>query len=190
MGKKKVPSRTVGDTPTPPITKRSLNPAIIDDNIAKLEKAIKAGDVTANPAGTSEETLLTSIGIDGKKYDIGASAENVSYDNTNSGLIADDTQGAIDELSNSISTIYGLTKVSGSVALGASLAAGSKTVKRSDIVAETGDTCTCYFSKDDYAICQPYISSTGYWACALYNQSTDAFASTDTIEFAVFRTIS
>ena len=98
MGKKKTPSRTVGDTPTPPITKRSLNPAIIDDNIAKLEKAIKAGDVTANPSGTSEETLLTSIGIDGKKYDIGASAENVSYDNTDSGLTADDTQGAIDEI--------------------------------------------------------------------------------------------
>ena len=98
MGKKKTPSRTVGDTPTPPITKRSLNPAIIDDNIAKLEKAIKAGDVTPNPSGTSEETLLTTIGIDGKKYDIGANSENVSYDNTDSGLTADNVQSAIDEI--------------------------------------------------------------------------------------------
>lgn len=105
MGKKKVPSRTVGDTPTPPITKRSLNPAIIDDNIAKLEKAIKAGDVTPNPSGTSEETLLTSIGIDGKKYDIGASAENVSYNNTDSGLTADNAQGAIDEVSSTLNGI-------------------------------------------------------------------------------------
>lgn len=121
MGKKKTPSRTVGDTPIPPITKRSLNPAIIDDNIAKLEKAIKAGDVTPNPSGTSEETLLTTIGIDGKKYDIGASAENVSYDNTDSGLIADDVQGAIDEIVDDIkvdAVTSGLTPETGSTIIG------------------------------------------------------------------------
>jgi hypothetical protein len=98
MGKTKTKSRSVGDSPKPPITIRSTNLKVIDDNIAKLEAAIKSGDVEANPSGTAEETLLSSIGIDGKKYDLGPSAENTSYDNTDSGLIADDVQSAIDEL--------------------------------------------------------------------------------------------
>ena len=98
MGKTKTKSRSVGDSPKPPITIRSTNPKILDDNIAKLEKAIQAGDVSANPSGTAEETLLSTIGIDGKKYELGPSAENTSYDNTDSGLTATDTQAAIDEV--------------------------------------------------------------------------------------------
>ena len=98
MGKTKTKSRSVGDSPKPPITIRSTNVKILDDNIAKLEKAIQAGDVSANPSGTAEETLLSTIGIDGKKYELGPSAENTSYDNTDSGLTATDTQGAIDEV--------------------------------------------------------------------------------------------
>lgn len=98
MGKTKTKSRSVGDSPKPPITIRSTNPKILDDNIAKLEKAIQAGDVSANPSGTAEETLLSTIGIDGKKYELGPSAENTSYDNTESGLTATDTQAAIDEV--------------------------------------------------------------------------------------------
>lgn len=105
MGKTKTKTRTVGDSPKPPITIRSTNVKILDDNIAKLEKAIKAGDVEANPSGTAEETLLSSIGIDGKKYELGPSAENTSYDNTDSGLTADDVQGAIDEIQESIDDI-------------------------------------------------------------------------------------
>ena len=102
MGKTKTKSRSVGDSPKPPITIRSTNPKILDDNIAKLEKAIQAGDVSANPSGTAEETLLSTIGIDGKKYELGPSAENTSYDNTDSGLTADDVQSAIDELNTKI----------------------------------------------------------------------------------------
>lgn len=98
MGKTKTKSRSVGDSPKPPITIRSTNVKILDDNIAKLEKAIQAGDVSANPSGTAEETLLSTIGIDGKKYELGPSAENTSYDNTDSGLTATDTQAAIDEI--------------------------------------------------------------------------------------------
>lgn len=98
MGKTKTKARSVGDSPKPPITIRSTNPKVIDDNIAKLEKAIQASDVSANPSGTAEETLLSSIGIDGKKYDLGPSAANTSYDNTDSGLTADDVQSAIDEI--------------------------------------------------------------------------------------------
>lgn len=105
MGKTKTKTRTVGDSPKPPITIRSTNPKILDDNIAKLEKAIQAGDVSANPSGTAEETLLSTIGIDGKKYELGPSAENTSYDNTDSGLTATDTQGAIDEIQESIEDI-------------------------------------------------------------------------------------
>lgn len=88
------------------VTIRSTNPKIMDDNILKLENAIKAADVSANPTGTAEETLLTTIGIDGKKYNIGASAENVSYDNTDSGLTATNAQAAIDELSEASGISY------------------------------------------------------------------------------------
>ena len=101
--KTKGTAKTVSDTPVPqPITIRSTNPKIMADNILKLEESIKAADVSANPSGEAEETLLTSIGIDGKKYNIGASAENTSYDNTDSGLIATDTQGAIDEIAGEV----------------------------------------------------------------------------------------
>lgn len=93
------------------ITTRSTNPKIMDDNILKLEEAIEAADVSANPEGTAEETLLTTIGIDGKKYDIGASAENVSYDNTDSGLTADDVQAAIDEVLGKIQPLTVLNTV-------------------------------------------------------------------------------
>ena len=105
MGKTKTKSRSVGDSPKPPITIRSTNVKILDDNIAKLEKAIQAGDVSANPSGTAEETLLSTIGIDGKKYELGPSAENTSYDNTDSGLTATDTQGAIDEVNTKIGNL-------------------------------------------------------------------------------------
>ena len=98
--KTKGTAKTVSDTPVPqPITIRSTNPKIMADNILKLEESIKAADVSANPSGTAEDTLLTTIGIDGKKYDLGPSAENTSYDNTNTGLTAGDVQSAIDEIS-------------------------------------------------------------------------------------------
>ena len=106
MGKTKTKSRSVGDSPKPPITIRSTNVKILDDNIAKLEKAIQAGDVSANPSGTAEETLLSTIGIDGKKYELGPSAENTSYDNTDSGLTAEDVQSAIDEVSSASGISY------------------------------------------------------------------------------------
>lgn len=97
--KTKGTAKTVSDTPVPqPITIRSTNPKIMADNILKLEESIKAADVSANPSGTAEDTLLTTIGIDGKKYDLGPSAENTSYDNTDSGLTATDTQAAVDEV--------------------------------------------------------------------------------------------
>lgn len=105
MGKTKTKTRTVEDSPKPPITIRSTNPKILDDNIAKLEKAIQASDVSANPSGTAEETLLSTIGIDGKKYELGPSAENTSYDNTDSELTATDTQAAIDEVVSMVGDI-------------------------------------------------------------------------------------
>ena len=56
------------------ITTRSTNPKIMDDNIKILDDALAAASTPP--------------------------AEDVSYDNTNSGLTADDVQGAIDEIAN------------------------------------------------------------------------------------------
>lgn len=122
MGKTKTKTRTVEDSPKPPITIRSTNPKILDDNIAKLENAIKASDVSANPSGTAEETLLSTIGIDGKKYDLGPSAENTSYDNTDSGLTATNSQGAIDEVVEKIDSSITVSEVNFTTE---SIAAGS-----------------------------------------------------------------
>lgn len=54
------------------ITTRSINPKIMDDNIKILDDALAAASTPP--------------------------AENVSYDNTNSGLTAENVQAAIDEL--------------------------------------------------------------------------------------------
>ena len=58
--------------------------------------------VAANPQDTATDTL-TKIEIDGTVYNVSASPQNidaddVSYDNTQSGLTADDLQGAVDEI--------------------------------------------------------------------------------------------
>ena len=78
------------------------NPAEIMDKVNQLEAKIKAEDVEANPTGEATETL-TKIGIDGDIYSFTAEtdADNVSYDNTTTGLTADDVQEAIDELNSS-----------------------------------------------------------------------------------------
>ena len=75
------------------------NPAEISDKLNQLEGQIQANDVIANPTGEATETL-TKIGIDGDIYSFTAetTAADVSYDNTSSGLTADDVQEAIDEI--------------------------------------------------------------------------------------------
>ncbi len=83
----------------------STNPRIMADNIRKLEGKIKANDVVANPTGDTTADL-TKIEIDGVKYSIigEAMAKYVSYDNTDSGLTADDVQAAIDELAPALTS--------------------------------------------------------------------------------------
>lgn len=82
------------------------NPAEIMDKLNQLEAKVKAEDVEANPTGEATETL-TKIGIDGDIYSFTASvnADDVPYDNTTSGLTADDVQEAIDELKTAIPTL-------------------------------------------------------------------------------------
>ena len=99
------------------------NPAEIMDKLNQLEAKVKAEDVEANPTGEATETL-TKIGIDGDIYSFTAatSADDVSYDNTTSGLTADDVQEAIDELKTSMptfttSTVEVTTGATGTVTL-------------------------------------------------------------------------
>ena len=64
------------------ITTRSTNPKIMDDNIKILDDALASASTPP--------------------------AEDVSYDNTDSGLTADDVQAAIDELKTGLDNITGL----------------------------------------------------------------------------------
>ena len=100
------------------------NPAELNQKINQLEAIIKAQDVEANPTGEATETL-TKIGIDGDIYSFTAetTAADVSYDNTASGLTADDVQDAIDEIvANPVITkieVTASTNASGKITLSA-----------------------------------------------------------------------
>ncbi len=103
--KTKVKTRSVGDSPKPPITIRSTNPKVIDDNIAKLEKAIKgvdeASEISYDNTGSGLAAENVQSAIDEIVEGLTApAASNVTYDNTSSGLTADDVQEAIDELNS------------------------------------------------------------------------------------------
>ena len=63
--------------------------------------AIQGTDVSATQPTTSGQTLVYNETTEQWEPAV-LGAENVDYDNTNSGLTADDTQGAIDELANNI----------------------------------------------------------------------------------------
>lgn len=63
--------------------------------------------VVANPEG-SATTDLAKLQVGTTIYGIPAEAGDISYDNTSSGMTADDVQEAIDELSTGISGITGL----------------------------------------------------------------------------------
>lgn len=101
--KTKTKARSVGDSPKPPITIRSTNPKVIDDNIAKLEKAIKGVDEASEISYDNTDSGLTAENVQSAIDEIvegltAPAASNVTYDNTDSGLTADDVQEAIDEL--------------------------------------------------------------------------------------------
>ena len=102
--KTKTKARSVGDSPKPPITIRSTNPKVIDDNIAKLEKAIKGVDEASEISYDNTDSGLTAENVQSAIDEIvegltAPAASSVTYDNTDSGLTADDVQEAIDEVS-------------------------------------------------------------------------------------------
>lgn len=101
------------------------NPAELNQKINQLEATIIAQDVEANPTGEATGTL-TKVGIDGTIYALNdeTTAAKVSYDNTSSGMTADDVQDAIDELNTSIGTLSS-GKVDNDGFASSSLTAGS-----------------------------------------------------------------
>lgn len=70
-------TREVGDSAPKGLTIRSTNPAIMSEQILQLSKMIKSSD----------------------------EASEISYDNTTSGLTAENVQAAIDEVSTGLSTL-------------------------------------------------------------------------------------
>lgn len=108
--KNKTKARSVGDSPKPSITIRSTNPKVIDDNIAKLEKAIKGVDEASEISYDNTGSGLTAENVQSALDEIvegltAPAASDVTYDNTDSGLTADDVQSAIDEIDTSFDTL-------------------------------------------------------------------------------------
>lgn len=69
-----------------------------------ITSAIMGGEVKANPVLDGTEVALEGIKIDKTKYKIiGGDASEVAYDNTTSGMTADNVQDAIDEVFQSAS---------------------------------------------------------------------------------------
>lgn len=158
------------------------NPAEISDKLNQLEGQIQANDVIANPTGEATETL-TKIGIDGDIYSFTAetTAEDVSYDNTDSGLTADDVQEAIDELDTTIGTIpvivrdtyTGTTNASGAISIPAANAPLEKTINIF-VISPSGYTCS--YSK----------GTTTYGAKVRDRDSWEALASTE-VTFEIWK---
>lgn len=133
------------------------NPAEISDKLNQLEGQIQANDVIANPTGEATETL-TKIGIDGDIYSFTAetTASDVSYDNTSSGLTADDVQAAIDELKTLTSPIEmveltGTTNSAGKITISADSVPMDKMINVL-IKAPTGYVCDVYRGSASYGI--------------------------------------
>ena len=153
------------------------NPAEISDKLNQLEGQIQANDVIANPTGEATETL-TKIGIDGDIYSFTAetTAADVSYDNTSSGLTADDVQDAIDELNTAIGNIpvivrdtyTGTTNASGAISIPAANAPLEKTI---NIFVISPSGYCCNYSK----------GTTTYGAKVRERDSGEALASTECV---------
>lgn len=131
------------------------NPAEISDKLNQLEGQIQANDVIANPTGEATETL-TKIGIDGDIYSFTATveADDIPYDNTASGLTADDVQDAIDELRTAIGNIPVVKKTTKS---GSTTAAGMLNISDMDptniltISAPSGTNAYCLWREQSTA---------------------------------------
>ena len=140
------------------------NPAEISDKLNQLEGQIKANDVIANPEGEATEAL-TKVEIDGDIYsvqEVATTAEDVSYDNTESGLTADDVQAAIDEVEGRVDTLESnpvisrstttvTTNASGAASISASDAPLTKTITI-DIISPTGYYLEIYRGASTYGV--------------------------------------
>lgn len=85
----------------------------MDNIIVNLKREIAAsgggGGGTSDYSDLSNKPQINSVELSGNKSlsDLGIIADNISYDNTTSGLIADTVQEAIDELKTDIpSEVY------------------------------------------------------------------------------------
>ena len=76
------------------------NLAVLSEKVAYLESAVKNSDEASEISYDNTESGLTADDVQAAIDEIAPAltAEGTSYDNTDSGLIADDTQGAIDEV--------------------------------------------------------------------------------------------
>lgn len=112
-------------------------------------------------------TKIAEITIDGTTYDVYApnvsvSASDVTYDNTVSGLIADDAQEAIDELAGGLSTVAGVVSGHTTDIGNLQTAVGSKTDQSMIAPVETSTTAS-----QAYAIGEQFIlNGTLYTATA------------------------
>ena len=102
-------------------------------------------------------TKIAEITIDGTTYDVYApnvsvSASDVSYDNTTSGLIADDAQEAIDELAGDIVNLSGVVSGHTTDIGNLQTAVGSKTSQSMIAPVETSTTAS-----QSYAIGEQFI---------------------------------
>lgn len=158
------------------------NPAEISDKLNQLEGQIKANDVIANPTGEATETL-TKIEIDGDIYSFTAetTAADVSYDNTSSGLTADDVQDAIDELNTTTGAIpviemvelTGTTNSSGKITISADNVP-LDTMINVLIKSPTGYTADVYRGSSSYGI-------------IVRNQGTVTPLDTDSVTYQVIK---
>lgn len=109
-----------------PTTGLSVRVATNTGSINTINSLIGNGEPT-----TTDKTIIGAINeINAKIPSGGVTAADVSYDNTSSGLTADDVQEAIDELAAAIPSAGGVEVQSGTLSIGAT----SVTLNFSDVV--------------------------------------------------------
>lgn len=78
------------------------NLAVLSEKVAYLESAVQNSNEASEISYDNTESGLTADDVQDAIDEL-ASASGISYDNTESGLTADDVQGAIDEVNGKIS---------------------------------------------------------------------------------------
>lgn len=117
------------------------NLAVLSEKVAYLESAVKNSDEASEISYDNTDSGLTADDVQDAIDEIAPAltAEGTSYDNTDSGLTAEDVQDAIDELNTLSSEVINFTNANCDTAYKIRVAKYGKIVNMSGMIHPTAD---------------------------------------------------